>query len=295
MKIGAKRRKRNRANPGRGPGRPSIYVKDKDGNAVVGLSYDRANNCHYNTHWKTERVKKRSFGKDRDVAIDQFRLWDAERKGHEEYVEIPEDQTYPVTIEHYEDMGIMPEEKLKEYSEEIQKEWRGKMHVSVTEEDGVAIPESFIWRKARELIVSKSLEEVRRLLQIPTLQFKDSERPITLKKIGEMYLERISLADRNDKYIRGANKYWAEFCRYTGARSIMDLTVDSVLKYKKDIYGLRDAKKWRSPSSINNRFSIVKSVFRNAVDESVRYPSRLSEIQKIQAYLSCYLREEEAE
>lgn len=75
-------------------GRSPKYVSDSDGKPVVGLSFDAINNRYFNTHWKSDGVKKKNFGSDVDKAgaIFLFRQWDAQQRG-ESFHSIPKNKT----------------------------------------------------------------------------------------------------------------------------------------------------------------------------------------------------------
>jgi len=50
-------------------GRPSNYLIGKERKPVIGLSFDASNNRYFNTHWKSEGVRKENFGSDKEEAV----------------------------------------------------------------------------------------------------------------------------------------------------------------------------------------------------------------------------------
>ena len=61
-------------------GRKPKYVIGNDNRPIVGLS-KQADGRFYNSHWRSEGVPRRYFGKDKQEAIRLFSDWDAKRKG----------------------------------------------------------------------------------------------------------------------------------------------------------------------------------------------------------------------
>jgi len=176
-----------------GRGRPPKYVKDKDDRPIVGLSYDAANNRYFNTHWKSEGMPKENFGNDKEEAIFLFRQWEAQKKG-EIYHGIDKDKTRKsikirVTNDFLKKENETNDEFKKRITELNLKLRKGEIKSHTT--SLVTIPESFIYAKARELIL-KDISDAQKKLHLP-IELKGTfktVKSITLDEIGDIYFEK---------------------------------------------------------------------------------------------------------
>ena len=243
-------------------GRPPKYCEDpQTGQPVVGLSKHKVHGFYYNTHFKTENVKMHNFGTDRNVAIFEFRLW-MSRRGREETI------------------GINIEDMEQEVAE-------------VTEKDGeyyfgrkdFGISESLFWRKARQLIL-QDIHAARKKLNLP-IEIVGSvklTKSVSLERIGDLFFQRKELSGKTKRYLRESKVYWKEFISYSGARRARDVTIEAVDTYQDRIREIANRKKWKG-SSINNRFSLVKGVFKAAL-KYLQNHAEIDEVKNVRDYLN---------
>ncbi len=226
-------------------GRKPKYVVDDNGRPVVGLSFDKANQNYYNTHFKIDNIKKVIFGKDRIESIFRFRKWEMDRNSEE--VDILEGQVEVVHkhADYYSPMDALTGRIPPPLPEDLQNIYK--------------VPESFIWEKARYLLLTAKPQEIYKKLGLHiTIDDRPPTKFISLKKLGEIYFEGKELS-RSHKYY--SQSYWKEFIRVIGVTNIGDISSDGIYKYQDFLTSKGKRKKWGS-SSMNNRITAIKTIIR---------------------------------
>ena len=244
--------------PGRG--RPPKYVEDPiTKKPVVGLSKHKTHGFFYNTHWKTEKVKMHNFGTDKNAAIFAFRQWEQKRgKDPRTLLPLEEGEVRTVLDRNPDQLSFKVEWDKKQIGRRTRATARNI-------EIGYDVPESAIWAKARELIL-QDIVEARKKLNLP-IEINGSVLPqksLSLEKLGQIYFQRKRDSGITELHIKQSTAYWKEFIAIAGVNTVRDITIQSVDLYQQKIKERAKKKKW-SGSSVNNRFSLVKSVFRGAV------------------------------
>ncbi len=243
-------------------GRPPNYVTDKERKPVVGLSFDASNNRYFNTHWKSEGIRKENFGSDKEEAIFLFQQWEGKRKG-EYYHGIEKDRTKK-SVRYVIDDGFLKKENesedkyLKRLTELNLKFRKGEIKGQST--PLIKIPESYIYAKARELILY-DIVEARKRLNLP-IELKGTfktEKSITLDDLGVLYFEK-RRKPVTKAYIREGSLHWSEFKKIVNVKMISQLNEDHFDKYEDWVYAKAKQKKW-TDTTINIRLSLVATVF----------------------------------
>ncbi|MCH7552117.1 hypothetical protein IIB49_01890, partial [Patescibacteria group bacterium] len=139
----------------------------RNGRPVVGLSYDESNDRYFNTHFKSERLKRENFGSDYDEAIFLFRQWESQQKG-ERHLNIEKDKTKKaVKLTISEDYLKKKNETDEAYKKRVTKLnlklRKGEIESQTKTTSIITIPESYIFAKARELILDDIVEARKKL------------------------------------------------------------------------------------------------------------------------------------
>jgi len=268
----------------RGKGRPPKYVQDNQGRPIVGLSYDKANNRYFNTHWKSEGVSKETFGSDYHEAIFSFRRWEADRNG-ENAIMIDAEHIQEGYREEHEEFHPS-KDWIASLPQEVQDEWKGKKHVLVSEVETAGIPESLFWQHARELILS-DIVEARKRLNLPIVLDGPIEGSvsITLDEIGKIYFER-RRKPISDIYRKDGLRFWGEFKRVTNVKKVGELSATLIDGYENWVYASAKTRHW-SPATINNRLGFVKAVFNEAF-RRVRNISDKQHIKNVREFCNSF-------
>lgn len=265
-------------------GRPPKYVLDPQGRPVVGLSHDKANNRYFNTHYNKEGVKKENFGNgDYSLAIFEFMQWNAKKKGEQSVNVDAKDisngvRTEPIEFEPPQWLiDMQPTEEMKRQHRE--------QPILFRQIETRKIPESLIWQKARELILF-DLPEARKRLNLP-IRLDGPVKPlksISLQEIGNLYFQHPRFHRMSQRYRWEAKRYWKEFCRLVKVKTIQDITIPTIDSYQEAIYRISKERKWAGGASVNNRFSVVKTIFKNATKRT-KDVMQIPEIERVQGYL----------
>ena len=249
-------------------GRPPKYVRNDKGRPVVGLSYDEPNNRYFNTHWKSEGTPKEHFGNDKEEAIFNFQQWESQRKG-EDFHPIEKEKTKKsVKITISDDFLKKDNETEDGFKERITalnlKIRNGEYDIKTS--PLITIPESFIFAKARELIL-RDIHEARKKMNLP-IELKGTfktEKSITLNEIGNLYFDERRKSVSKD-YKREGKMHWGEFKKVVKVRMISLLNEDHFDKYEKWVYSTAKEKEW-SNTTINIRLSLVSRVLNRVFKE----------------------------
>lgn len=137
---------------------------------------------------------------------------------------------------------------------------KGEMPDGYSSRSLTQIPESFIYKKARELILS-DIVEARKKLNLPIVlegTFK-SRKSMSLEKVGDVYFEQRG-KPFSGGYKKDGLKYWKEFRKTVKVKSIGDLEESHIVSYEKWIFSSAKKLEW-SNSTINNRLLLVATVF----------------------------------
>lgn len=247
--------KRNR------PGRPSDYVKDHQGEPIVGLQLHASSGRYYTREADGQR---RYFGKDYYAACVKFHEW-KEGKQHT-IVRIPETRTVSVADFH----------EAVDVACELLTIWPDKPPVSVPDWLVPVVQDILAGRPVRQTVVIHHLVKsvafwgaVRdAILADPELaaqrtglpldrlhQFKPPAPSIPLADLLALWEQR-SMTPRTRAY---GSRYWREFCQRTKAITAADVTVENVTAYAEWVEGRHNAE------SIRQRYTIVKAVFNHGL------------------------------
>ena len=255
-------------------GRPPIYALDLDGKPVVGLSYDIANDSYFNTHFKTEGIKKENFGDDRDEAIYLFRQWEAKQKG-EEYQGIERERVKKsIRMTIYEELVKKPNETEKEFTQRMV-EFGIKVRKGEVSSETVplyGVPNSYIYAKARALIL-QDIHKARKEMNLPIKLDGTyrTEKSITFDEVGDIYFEK-SGKKLNPRHKINLQRYWEEFKRNVKVKMVSQLSADLVDEYEKWIYFQAKKKKWEN-STISNQLSTAITIFNQVYKNKRLKPS----------------------
>ena len=249
------------------------YVKDRDGKPIIGLSWDSGNGYFFPTHFKlTEEFKQNrkrpTFTKDYDTAIYQFRDWEKKQQG-EDYSSIPKDQLkksdrvkIPYTFLKEDGESVEAYKKrLTEYNLSLRQD-TGKSDIQI--EPLADIPNSFIYSKARELILQNQTEAAK-LMNLPGLADADliSSKPSrTLVEIGNKYFNR-KRKPLKKKNKEDAQNWWSEFCKIVGVKVVREITLKHINIYQDALYKICEENNF-SPTWLRHRFDMIKTILRNA-------------------------------
>ncbi|MBN1816306.1 MAG: tyrosine-type recombinase/integrase [Sedimentisphaerales bacterium] len=271
-------------------GRPPKYVLDDEGRPVVGLSYDTKNNVYFNTHFKSEGVKKERFSSDRLEAIFLFRQWEEKRKGAKHLPIAKKETGRLIQMRLPADLFKQDDESEEAFKQRITKHnlqiRAGKRSSGVTTEPMVTIPETFIWAKARELIL-KDITEARKQLNLPIRldgTYKD-DKSITLMQLQQMFFEKRRKPLSRD-YKRDGLRFWREFVKVLNIKMVSQITPLMIEAYEDWVYSQKENNKWSS-SSVNNRFDLVKAVFGYCFDK-IRSTSDKEHLRIIRDYMRAF-------
>lgn len=247
--------KRNR------PGRPSDYVKDHQGEPIVGLQLHASSGRYYTREADGAR---RYFGKDYYAACVKFHEW-KEGKQHT-IVRIPETRTVSVADFH----------EAVDVACELLTIWPDKPPVSVPDWLVPVVQDILAGRPVRQTVVIHHLVKsvafwgaVRdAILADPELaaqrtglpldrlhQFKPPAPSMPLADLLELWTRR-DMTPRTKAY---GSRYWKEFCDRVNARTAADVTIEGVTAYMEWVEGKFNAE------SIRARYKVVKAVFSHAM------------------------------
>ena len=301
-------------------GRPAKYAHDHTGKPVVGLSFDKANNSYFNTHWKTENINRQNFGNDKSEAIARFRIWQSEKQGQTTKLDAQPHQVQietTVTRKHSEAYLKWRDEYIKTFSEEQKKElneavWQGrfpalsdKVEFGTDAESAeffqkkgydvqqqLTLLEGIFWQNARELILS-DIHKARKLLNLPiVLDGKViSEKSVTLQELGELYFEK-RRKPMSIVYKKDGLRFWKEFCQCVAVPRVGDVSLELIDRYEDYLYASVKKHAWSS-ATLNNRIAMIKTVFANAM-KRVTSPSDIEHLRIVLQYCTRLTRAEKA-
>ena len=254
-------------------GRKAKYVLDRQNKPVIGLSFDKCRGVFYNTHFKSEGVKKESFGGDKEEAIFRFRQWENHRKGVMTKVTIPD---------------LDDGNKLLLQTHRIAEQHRTQFSTLQNEDDlnsppppiVFEIPTEIIAARARRLILDNPIEAAR-LLGIPQLANLDALPEKQHLKLSDM-LELYLLKPKGRKEKSSYKRTWAKFCRVIKCKEIGEVKREHIQQYSQEIYKEHQKKQY-SYSWLSHMFQRVKTI----LSYNLKFGSKCNEeIQRVIAYCS---------
>lgn len=248
------------------------YVKGYDDKPIIGLSWDSGNGYYFPTHFKqTEEYKKTHkrlhFGKDYDIAVGDFRRWQAKL----------ENKTIPVAI--YDSNIDSPKKKVatQEIVRRVIVNGKGKV-VQIPDEPPERVryisdlPEDVIIAEAKKLFAKYPSSTIAEKFSMPSLAkidyVDDLHEPHSLKEIGDCYFNKIEFTDPSNETVKELHKVgrsWKRFCKKVDVELAKELTKKRLRELYDDIYLECKKRKW-STTWIRGHFERVKRVFNNAID-----------------------------
>jgi integrase len=244
----------------RSRGRPPKYVVGKDGKPIVGLSCDA--NGFYNTHWRTDGIKRVHFATpdDYDTAVHNFRKWESRRKKETITIAITdENQKQEFLLQQYRRLQLN-----KDGIAELKAAAAGVEYCPPDVD--ATISEDLVWAKARELILNNPPAAVAEKLGIPELAnlhtLRPLPKPLTLRQIGDIYFNR-KIRPLNRRERDDSERWWRQFCKMVDVKNIREVTLEHIQRYQNRLYNIYN-KKGHKPTWIKHRYDKIKTILNYA-------------------------------
>ena len=247
---------------GKSRGRKANYVTDNQDKPVVGLSADSRGN-YYNTHYRSEGIKRENFGYDDTEAIFKFLQWEAKRKG--DTFSTAEKPDYNKGLKGK--GSITFTEKFHRLIEQYDIPY--KQIIEGIEVKQIDIPDSYVWDRARYLLLSNSFEAERKLNLPGIADFLNNpnyKEPLTLEEIGNLYFNR-KLKPLKIQELTDSQRWWKQFCDIVNVDNVRQITLELINRYQQTIHKMAENNKY-SPTYIQHRLDKIKTIFRNVLRTS---------------------------
>ncbi len=132
---------------------------------------------------------------------------------------------------------------------------------------GMYVPLHDIYKWVREQVMNpETRSDFAQAIGIPEIAHLDKLRPsglsLSLDNIGSQYLDK--QPPLHPRYKRDGTKFWKEFQTIAAVETVSELTAAVMKRYRETIYHNGSDK---SPSYVNNRITLVVSIFRYAQTE----------------------------
>jgi len=225
-------------------GPETTFVRDHDGNPVVGLriqkAKDRRGNPVERYYVVIEDGARKYFGRstDKPAAIFNFRQWEQRRTRKQ--VRLKSTRTAPVTF------------------------MDGSTETETTTRAPRIDMDAF-YAKARDLILKnpRRFADKVRIPQIGYLEDLEPPEPsLPLVRVGEMY--RNKRRALSDGWKRKVKLFWDEFLAVVNVETVRDIAADHIEAYYNVVYD-QHSEHGQSPTYVAHRFQCVKSILRHAM------------------------------
>ncbi|MFH1615745.1 MAG: tyrosine-type recombinase/integrase [Planctomycetota bacterium] len=238
-------------------GPKSNYELGPDGKPAVGFS--KGKDGYYYTHWRAEGYEKRPhFGPphDYDGAYHKYLKFMQDKEG-ENYTKVNKPYFLKSLKTHMEfkyDEDFL--KKIQKGGIKNLKEIFDKLSV-----DSTYVPDSVCLERTRELLLDNQKETAKKmnLPGLANVNLFEQKESLTLKEVGDMYIQR-KRKPLSPKVKSDARIWWEEFLEIVKCDRIREITVDKINHYQEVIY---DKGEHMSPSFVNNRFDMIKTIVNN--------------------------------
>ena len=249
-----------------------------------GLSRDKYNKQHYcyYTDPKTEQRTKEKFSVDPDKAIQQYEALAEILQGKKTVAFLKPEEKKSITGK----LTIRVSDKIIELFEKLGFDDDGiniiiKEFLSHITIDETTFIENLIWEKTRELIIKDPNLAAKKIgiQEIAYLEgLEPKEKPLTMKQIGILYLNRKEgFAGYDKKYSKSC---WEEFVKITDATTTKDLIAENIERYEDKLWDKYMSGHWAA-KTLENRFTKIRAIINYVLKDRKTTGTQKKELRRI--------------
>jgi integrase len=243
--------------PKRKRGRQPKYVLDSAGKPIIGLSLDTANGEFFNTHYRSENIKRINFGTDYQMAVSKYRIWESKRG--KSLVTIQNSEIESGGFD-----AITPDQRtpLAEF-----KSFDDIPIGADFESNTSKIPESYIIEQMKQIIARdpKAAQEKLGIRFAVVDENGVSKCLIRLTDLLERFQNQPQYIAKNApisrrQTITEMKQIWKYFCDAIGKTTVGEIVKSDINKYANHVLTEFHADSY-STTWVHKRFSYVKQIF----------------------------------